>query len=54
MVVLTARRRKLFATGVRGPTFLGVGQDGDEVDGLESWCRELGQFSSWPSKRMAG
>ena len=40
--------------GVEGlDKFLGVGQDGDEV-GLGNWCRELGGFSSWPSKRRAG
>jgi hypothetical protein len=33
--------------------FLGVGQGRDEV-GLGNWCRELGGFSSWPSKRRAG
>ncbi len=47
MVVLTASwERKLFSdrSWSRAWTkFLGVGQDGDEVDGLGSWCRELGQ-----------
>jgi hypothetical protein len=36
--------------GVEGlDKFPGVGKDGDEV--VRNWYRELGGFSSWPSKR---